>query len=99
MKIWQLIMLGALIVAMGIYVVNSEEWRESQTACKEYREWVRFQNDRPRTPVAYEDRLKWMGVIQKHGCKKLEIKKEITEPNGQKSMTWPEYLKSLQDAE
>ena len=99
MKLWQFVMLCALIVATGTYVVNGADWQEARTACKKYREWVRFQNNFPRTPVGYRDSLMWKNIISEHGCKELEIIKEISEPVGQKNMTWPEYLKSLQDAE
>ena len=90
MRPWQFIILGALIVATGVYAVNGENWQTSRAACKEYREWVRFQNTRPRTPVPYEDTLKWMTIIQEHGCKEIEIEKSIAGSAGQKDLTWPE---------
>lgn len=99
MKLWQFFILCALIVATGTYVVNGDDWQEARTACKEYREWVRFQNNRPRTPVDYRDEQVWKNIVSEHGCKELEIIKETSESEGQKNMTWPEYLKSLQNAD
>ncbi|EDM71798.1 hypothetical protein RAZWK3B_20636 [Roseobacter sp. AzwK-3b] len=99
MKTWQFIFLGALIVGTGIYVVNGKEWQESRAACREYREWVRFQNDMPRTPVRYDDWFKWRSVIREHGCSELEIKKEVTSSDAEQDLTWPEYLKKLQEEE
>ena len=96
LKSYQLTILCGVVLVAGIYSAHGERWQKEMQVCGEYRGWVLSENRRPKTPTKYEDRVFWQEVASEHNCKELEIVK-YSDTQPKTGISWPEYLRSLQD--
>jgi len=96
LKSYQVIILCGVVLVAGIYSAHGEQWGESRRACGEYRDWVISESGSSKTPTKYEEIVFWHKVALEHNCKKLEIVK-YSDTQPKTGISWPEYLRSLQD--